>query len=44
MREVVAYKRLKTLENSDKTVILKSGRGHLLEVRLYAICASEVKI
>ena len=32
MREVVAHKTLKTMENSDKAVILKSGRGRLQEV------------
>ena len=32
MREVVAGKWLKTMENSDKAVILKSSRGRLQEV------------
>ena len=35
MLEVVAYKMLKTMENSDKAVILKSGRGRLQEVDTY---------
>ena len=35
MLEVVAYKTLKTVENSAKAVILKSGRGRLQEVGIY---------
>ena len=36
MREVVAYKRLKTKElNSDEAVILKSGRGGLQKLDIY---------
>ena len=37
MLEVVAYKMLKTMENSDKAVILKSGRGRLQEVDSYQV-------
>ena len=35
MREVVTYNTLKTMENSDKTVILKSSRGRLQKVAIY---------
>ena len=35
MLEVVVYKMLKTMENSAKAVILKSGRGRLQEVGIY---------
>ena len=35
MLEVVSYKMLKTMENSDKAVILKSGCGRLQEVDIY---------
>ena len=35
MLEVVAYNTLKTIENSDKAVILKSSCSRLQEVDIY---------
>ena len=35
MREVVAYKTSKTLENSDKTVFQKGGRGRWQDAAIY---------